>query len=59
MFEYRRIYVSPHRRTIMTAVNLFKLYKRPAKFILLPLAKEYLNNTNDLVVEFEDLLTYT
>eukprot|EP00347_Sterkiella_histriomuscorum_P002542 403367749 len=65
-FNYRLIFVSPHRRTLMTAINILKSYQplssddklqsqTKIKLILLPLAKEILNNSNDLACSHEEL----
>ncbi|CDW86466.1 UNKNOWN [Stylonychia lemnae] len=66
IFDYRLVFVSPHRRTIMTAITIFQSYftvserhHQSLRFILLPLAKEVLNNSNDLVMTYEELNDYT
>ena len=62
MFKYRKIFVSPHKRTLMTAVAIFKSYRieklkdnYQLQLILLPLAKEILSNSNDLVMTYDEL----
>jgi broad specificity phosphatase PhoE len=56
----KAVYVSPHRRALLTAAHLLENYPEKKSIVLkvLPLAKEILNNTNDLVVDKEELIRF-
>lgn len=53
--------MSPHRRTIQTAVHMLKSHphKKDMTFVLLPIAKECLHTSNDLAIDHKDLLKLT
>ena len=61
-FNFVKVLVSPHRRTIQTAVNILKSHPQLEKgitFVLYPMAKEIVNNANDMPVSREELLSFT
>lgn len=61
-FNFSKVLVSPHRRTIQTAVNVLKSHpqlKDGITFTLFPMAKEILNNANDLPVGQKTLIDFT
>ena len=53
------VFVSPLRRTLQTAVNLFKSHPNfeSIKFILLPIAKEAIEGTDDLPWNIDSILS--
>ena len=56
-----KVLVSPHRRTIQTAINILKSHpqlKQGITFEIFPYAKEIVNNANDLVVSRKELLEF-
>ena len=55
-----KVLVSPHRRTINTAVNLLKTHPqfKNMTFVLYPMVKATVNNANDLPVSRQILLEY-
>lgn len=60
-FTFEKILVSPHRRTIQTAVNALGTHPQLENGITLtlyPIAKEILNNLNDMPVSRSDLDTF-
>jgi hypothetical protein len=60
-FTFRKVFVSPHRRTIETAVHILSSHPKKSEitFILLPLAKENLHTSSDLPVPFAELQAFT
>ena len=53
-----KVFVSPHRRTIQTALNILKSHpqlENGITFILFPMAKEVMNNSNDLPLSRAEL----
>jgi phosphohistidine phosphatase SixA len=60
-FSFRKVFVSPHRRTIETAVLMLSSHPQKSQItlILLPLAKENLHTSSDLPVPFAELLAFT
>ena len=61
IFTFRKVFVSPHRRTIETAVHMLSSHPQKSQitFILLPLAKESLHTSSDLPVPFAELQAFT
>ena len=60
-FKFAKVLVSPHRRTIQTAINILKSHPQLEKgitFEIFPYAKEIVNNVNDLVVSRKELLDF-
>ena len=56
--DFRVVFVSPMRRTMQTASNIFKSHPNLAniKFIVLPLAREVMKNTNDLCMDYTKII---
>jgi hypothetical protein len=52
--------VSPHRRTLQTACYVLQNHpqRENITLTLLPLAKEVMNNSNDLPIEYNELLDF-
>lgn len=60
-FSYHKIFVSPHRRTILTAALMLETHPRKEEFsiILLPIAKEHFISAGDIAIDFAELQEFT
>ena len=60
-FDFDKVLVSPHRRTIQTAVKILKSHPQLEKgftFALYNMAKEIVNNASDMPASREELLSF-
>jgi hypothetical protein len=55
--NFKKVFVSPLRRAMMTAIHMFKKHpnKENIRFVVLPMAREVLNSANDISILFKDL----